>query len=169
MVLSSYTITRHTLWLQPFLDLNTNRIYTFVQEVEKSFVIHRRPEDIIRHGCRIYSGSYSKVRNHSHRTLKSDKLLPIVISHQAGITIFPTRDRRNSEQCVYLVNEQVDEIKKTSSGCDVLFTTGKVLSVSSKYETVDRQMHRSYQVYGNLVANLYRSSNEQMMAEIVED
>ena len=163
-----YIINERTLYLEPFLDKRYNRVFTRVVEIDKVCIVQDRPFDVILHSFKASKLVYSNVYRQARKALQSDKLLPIVLSVEMPMTLFPIRDLTLVGQHMYFVNEQILKVLKGYKGSEIHFVgTDKVCKLPSLQAAVIRQRFRSYQIYGTLLVKEHQRKKLEELEKII--
>ncbi len=152
----SFLVTFETAVLEP--KTVNNKIFTKVINFSgESFIVGRKPYDIIRHSCAFYGSSFSHSVQLSKEIIGNYLKLPIVIAHDYGYPcVFVPTLSPKSDLNVWFSMNAIDAYYPSEHGCMITLPHGESIQVSVSQNTISRQV-----AYANMLNNhfLKRMSN----------
>ena len=137
-----YIINRFTMAVLPA----ENRMYTEIHEVEKSFVVPKRPMDVIDQSCRYFSSSYIGRKDGTKELMGVTHKPPIVVDPANSIYFFPTTSSTRP-QCAWLSHSYVKEYVGTKlDDTIVTFSNGEKVTLTMSVGSFENQLFRTAQL-----------------------
>lgn len=119
-----------------------NNYKTLVYEKEKSFIINKLPNEIIKYSCEYFGSSFKgRLEGTKFLTGLTHKP-PIIIEESKEIIFFPLSSPRLNT-CSWIRNKYVDKYEKLVDGCNILLLNGMILKLNCSYEIINNQILRS--------------------------
>lgn len=119
-----------------------NNYKTLVYEKEKSFIINKLPNEIIKYSCEYFGSSFKgRLEGTKFLTGLTHKP-PIIIEESKEIIFFPLSSPRLNT-CSWIRNKYVDKYEKLVDGCNILLLNGMKIKLNCSYEIINNQILRS--------------------------
>ena len=119
-----------------------NNYKTLVYEKERSFIINKLPNEIIKYSCEYFGSSFKgRLEGTKFLTGLTHKP-PIIIEESKEIIFFPLSSPRLNT-CSWIRNKYVDKYEKLVDGCNILLLNGMILKLNCSYEIINNQILRS--------------------------
>lgn len=137
---TSFLVSFETAVLQP-LVLN-NKVFTKVINYSgHSFVIGKKPYDIVRHSCSFYGSSFQQSVKLSREAIGNYLKLPIIIAHDYGNPcIFIPILSPKSDLNVWFAFRAIESFYPSGDGCMIKLSNGQTVYVDSSPNTISRQV-----------------------------
>ena len=133
--MDSYEINKDTVALIPKEDK------TVVYEVDNSFVVNKRPLEIMEESCEYFGSSLegrqvgtSKIAGFTHK-------VPVIVEETFDIIFFPTLSPRN-EDCSWISYKHVFKPDKFKDKTILELKNGKKILIDVSTAIIDNQLYR---------------------------
>ena len=134
---NSYIINKNTLLIKSTIDKKGVVIFDDKKTINLDIVLHKFINDC----CKYYGNSYKGKFESSKIYLNKNIKLPIIISENYELIIFPTNSIRNPN-CIWIVYNNIDNIKKLDNkNTIIIFKNGIEFCVNCSYNVINNQIN----------------------------
>lgn len=134
--MESYEINKDTVALIPKDDDKT-----IVYEVDKSFVINKKPLKIVEESCEYFGSSLEGRQVGTSKLIGFTHKVPVIIEESFELIFFPTLSPRNNE-CSWLSYSHIFKPDKFKDKTIIELKNGKKILVDVSRSIIDNQLYR---------------------------
>ena len=134
--MESYEINKDTVALIPKDDDKT-----IVFEVDKSFVINKKPLKIVEESCEYFGSSLEGRQIGTSKLIGFTHKVPVIIEESFELIFFPTLSPKNDE-CSWLSYSHIFKPDKFKDKTIVELKNGKKILVDVSRSIIDNQLYR---------------------------
>jgi competence protein ComK len=135
-IMESYEINKDTVALIPKDDDKT-----IVFEVDKSFVINKKPLKIVEESCEYFGSSLEGRQIGTSKLIGFTHKVPVIIEESFELIFFPTLSPKNDE-CSWLSYSHIYKPDKFKDKTIVELKNGKKILVDVSRSIIDNQLYR---------------------------
>jgi competence protein ComK len=135
-IMESYEINKDTVALIPKDDDKT-----IVFEVDKSFVINKKPLKIVEESCEYFGSSLEGRQIGTSKLIGFTHKVPVIIEESFELIFFPTLSPKN-EECSWLSYSHIYKPDKFKDKTIVELKNGKKILVDVSRSIIDNQLYR---------------------------
>jgi len=115
---------------------------TLVYEKDKSFIVNKLPNEIIKYSCEYFGSSYKgRIDGTKYLTGLTHKP-PIIVEESKEIVFFPLSSPRLNS-CSWIRNKYIYRYFKTPLGCKIILSNDMEIDLNCSYEIINNQILRS--------------------------
>ncbi|MEK3976273.1 competence protein ComK [Psychrobacillus sp. FSL K6-2684] len=136
-----------TASLQPLVV--NNKVYTKVINFSgESFIVSKKPYEIVRYSCAFYGSSFQHAVNLSRETIGNYFKLPIVLAHDYGspCILLPILSPK-SDLNIWFSFQAIEAFYPTQKGSTIVLPNGDTIDVPVSTNTISRQI-----AYSNILS-----------------
>lgn len=134
--MESYEINKDTVALIP-----KDEDKTIVYEVDKSFVINKKPLKIVEESCEYFGSSLEGRQIGTSKLIGFTHKVPVIIEESFELIFFPTLSPKNNE-CSWLSYSHIFKPDKFKDKTIVELKNGKKILVDVSRSIIDNQLYR---------------------------
>ena len=134
--MESYEINKDTVALIP-----KDEDKTIVFEVDKSFVINKKPLKIVEESCEYFGSSLEGRQIGTSKLIGFTHKVPVIIEESFDLIFFPTLSPKNNE-CSWLSYSHIYKPDKFKDKTIVELKNGKKILVDVSRSIIDNQLYR---------------------------
>ena len=134
--MESYEINKDTVALIP-----KDEDKTIVYEVDKSFVINKKPLKIVEESCEYFGSSLQGRQIGTSKLIGFTHKVPVIIEESFELIFFPTLSPKNNE-CSWLSYSHIFKPDKFKDKTIVELKNGKKILVDVSRSIIDNQLYR---------------------------
>ena len=134
--MDSYEINKDTVALIPKDDKKT-----IVYEVDKSFIVDKRPLEIVEESCEYFGSSFEGRQVGTSKLIGYTHKVPVIIEESFDLIFFPTLSPKNNE-CSWLAYSHIFKPDKFKDKTIVELKNGKKILVDVSTSIIDNQLYR---------------------------
>ena len=134
--MESYEINKDTVALIP-----KDEDKTIVFEVDKSFVINKKPLKIVEESCEYFGSSLEGRQIGTSKLIGFTHKVPVIIEESFELIFFPTLSPKNNE-CSWLSYSHIYKPDKFKDKTIVELKNGKKILVDVSRSIIDNQLYR---------------------------
>jgi competence protein ComK len=168
--LDTYEINSETIALVPVRY--GARIFTQVYEISGTFIVPRKPIEIIKHSCTYFGSTYNGRVLGAQKLLNATHKIPIVVDSATSLYFFPTASA-SREDCHWISLELIMRHYPTDLNfTKIVFRNNRTVDFPCSYTIIKNQMLRTAYLKSKLVQNIEevinRSSYRNRMYMVAE-
>lgn len=119
-----------------------NNYKTYVYEKDKTFIVNKLPNEIIKYSCEYFGSSFKgRVEGTRYLTGITHKS-PIIIEESKEIIFFPISSPRLNT-CSWIRSKYINSYYKDNNTCILNIINGDKLRINCSYDIVNNQVLRS--------------------------
>ena len=134
--MDSYEINKDTVALIPKEDKKT-----IVYEVDKSFVVDKKPLEIGEESCEYFGSSLEGRQIGTSKLIGFTHKVPVIVEESFDIIFFPTLSPKNKE-CSWLSYSHIFKPDKFKDKSIIELKNGKKILVDVSSSIIDNQLYR---------------------------
>ena len=134
--MESYEINKDTVALIP-----KDNKQTIVYEVDKSFIVDKKPLEIVEESCEYFGSSFEGRQIGTSKLIGYTHKVPVIIEESFDLIFFPTLSPKNND-CSWLSYSHVFKPDKFKDKTIVELKNGKKILVDVSSSIIDNQLYR---------------------------
>ena len=135
-MMDSYEINKDTVALIPKEDKKT-----IVYEVDKSFIVDKKPLEIVEESCEYFGSSLEGRQIGTSKLIGFTHKVPVIIEESFDFILFPTLSPKNKE-CSWLSYSHIFKPDRFKDKTIVELKNGKKILVDVSSSIIDNQLYR---------------------------
>jgi len=135
-MMDSYEINKDTVALIPKEDKKT-----IVYEVDKSFIVDKKPLEIVEESCEYFGSSLEGRQIGTSKLIGFTHKVPVIIEESFDLIFFPTLSPKNKE-CSWLSYSHIFKPDRFKDKTIVELKNGKKILVDVSSSIIDNQLYR---------------------------
>lgn len=141
-----YEVNNETLAILPY-ELDCSKII----ELNETFVVKKKPIEIIRNSCAFFGCSYDGRHEGTKKLIGVNYKAPIIIEESSNIIFFPTCSPRFND-CMWISHAHILKCENSFNNAIIYFKNGFKLPLKISYGSLKNQILRS-----SLLENVFQS------------
>ena len=134
--MESYEINKDTVALIP-----KDNKQTIVYEVDKSFIVDKKPLEIVEESCEYFGSSFEGRQIGTSKLIGYTHKVPVIIEDSFDLIFFPTLSPKNND-CSWLSYSHIFKPDKFKDKTIVELKNGKKILVDVSSSIIDNQLYR---------------------------
>ena len=134
--MESYEINKDTVALIP-----KDNKQTIVYEVDKSFIVDKKPLEIVEESCEYFGSSFEGRQVGTSKLIGYTHKVPVIIEESFDLIFFPTLSPKNND-CSWLSYSHIFRPDKFKDKTIVELKNGKKILVDVSSSIIDNQLYR---------------------------
>lgn len=134
--MESYEINKDTVALIP-----KDNKQTIVYEVDKSFIVDKKPLEIVEESCEYFGSSFEGRQIGTSKLIGYTHKVPVIIEESFDLIFFPTLSPKNND-CSWLSYSHIFKPDKFKDKTIVELKNGKKILVDVSSSIIDNQLYR---------------------------
>ena len=134
--METYEINKDTVALIPKEDKKT-----IVYEVDKSFIVDKKPLEIVEESCEYFGSSLEGRQIWTSKLIGFTHKVPVIIEESFDLIFFPTLSPKNKE-CSWLSYSHIFKPDRFKDKTIVELKNGKKILVDVSSSIIDNQLYR---------------------------
>lgn len=150
--LDHYEINAETIALVPVRY--GARIFSQVHEISGTFIVPRKPIEIIKHSCTYFGSTYNGRVLGAQKLLNATHKIPIVVDSATSLYFFPTSSAAR-EDCHWISLELILRHYPTELNfTKIVFRNNRTIDFPCSYTIIKNQLLRTAYLKSKLVQNI---------------